>query len=77
MSNGYHAIDVIEAWHHAQEADQLCEYVMPLNIQKIMPFNYDAMHAGQSSTAKKFAEWTFFQILQVSGTRSIYEYIAV
>jgi len=49
------------------KGDRLCEYVMPLNIQKYV-LDYDSMHADLSSTVKTFAKWTFFRILQVPGT---------
>jgi len=50
-SNGFHAIKVIEGWHHARQADQRSEYVMPLNNQKYV-LHYEATHAGLTQLSR-------------------------
>jgi len=63
VNNGFCAIYEYISTRHAQNADCLLEYVMPLIFKKDFLY-YDSMHASPSSTIIKIAKWTFFQILQ-------------
>jgi len=48
----------------ARKADSLSEYVVPLHFQKHSLY-YDTTQAGETSTVRLVAKWTFFRILQV------------